>query len=240
MSSFTFPSALAESTAVSAQPAFNAAALPSADLFRSCSASSCELAWGEFVERFHGRLVVAVRRALLRLAGGLRYDERVEDLVQEVYCRLLGDGRRKRTFHGQTEAQLMSYLRRVAISVVIDARREALAEKRWGGQRIAWTDWNPEAGGSVVAESGPEHRLLAGERRRAFLSVCRLALGRQANSATVEIARLALLEGWTSREIAAGLGGRMGVAGVDSVIHRLRRRLAFQGIALPRRDRHAD
>ena len=213
-----------------------ASSLGSADLFRSCSAGNCDRAWQEFVERFHSRLVTAVRRALLRLGVEGPYEERVEDLVQEIYCRLLGAGRRTRCFRGSSEAQLMTYLQRVATSVVVDDRRVALAGKRWGGHRVAWTDWQLVAALGVAAESGPEDRLLDRERRRTFLGICRHALGRRANSTTVKIARLALLEGWTSREIAAGLGGQMGVAGVDSIIYRLRRRLAGRGIALPRRD----
>lgn len=212
-------------------------AASSADLFRSCAAGNCDRAWREFVARFHARLVTAVRRALLRQTYAMELEERVEDLVQEVYCRLLGSADRRRRFQGNSEAQLMAYLQRVALSVVVDARREALAEKRWGGQRIAWAEWRLAPNVGVTEEADAEERLLFGERRRLFLAICREALGRRANSTTMQIARLALLEGWTSREIAAGLDGRLGVAGVDSIISRLRRRLAGLGVALPRRDR---
>jgi RNA polymerase sigma factor (sigma-70 family) len=211
--------------------------LGSADLFRSCAAGNCDRAWREFVERFHSRLITAVRRTLLRLGDPGADVERVEDLVQEVYCRLLGDGHRRRRFHGSSEAQLMTYLQRVAVSVVVDARREALAEKRWAGHRVAWAEWRLAPAICVDTGDGPEARLLAGERRRAFLAICRRALGRRADATTAKVARLALFDGWTSREIAADLGGRMTVAGIDSIICRLRRNLAAQGIALPRRDR---
>jgi DNA-directed RNA polymerase specialized sigma24 family protein len=212
------------------------AAVSSADLFRTCAAGNCDGAWREFVKRFHGRLVTAVRRALLRLGAPGANAEKVEDLVQEVYCRLLSGGRRPRSFRGESEAQLMSYLQRVAASVVVDARRVALAEKRGGGHRVAWADWRLGPAVGIGEASGPEDRLLAREQRRAFLAVCRQALGRRATPTTVRIACLALLEGWSSREIAAGLAGRMGIAGIDSVIYRLRRNLARRGIAVPRRD----
>jgi RNA polymerase sigma factor (sigma-70 family) len=222
-----------------ASPASKTAAhshLSSADLFRRCAAGGCDLAWREFVERFHGRLIHAVRRTLLRLGGDAPHEERVDDLVQEIYCRLLSEGRRRQSFRGVTEGQLMTYLQRVVASVVIDARREALAEKRAGGFRVAWQEWKllPEA--AVVADESPEERLLAEERRRGLLAICRDALGRQADATTARIARLALLEGWSSREIAERLDGRMGTAGIDSLIYRLRRRLAGRGIDLPRRD----
>ena len=222
------------------QTASPAPALPSAELFRVCAAGNCERAWREFVARFHARLVTAVRRALLR-QGDARHigghSERVEDLVQEVYCRLLGDGGRRRGFRGESEGQLVTYLQRVAVSVVVDARREALAAKRCGGHRVAWVEERcapPVAGDET---HGPEDRLLARERRREFLILCRQALGRRADATTERIARLALLEGWTSREIAAGFDGAPGVAAIDSLIFRLRRSLAGRGISLPRRDR---
>lgn len=212
----------------------------SADLFRSCTSGSCEGCWHEFVERFHGRLVSTVRRQLLHLEAIESFDDRVEDLVQEVYCRLLGAGRRRRRFFGTSEAQLMTYLQCVVHSVVIDARREALAEKRWGGRRVTWADWRQLPAPEPVADDDPEVRLLRDERRRGFLAICRQTLGRRADATTVRIARLALLEGWSSREIAAGLGGRMGIAGIDSIIHRLRRSLAANGIVLPYRVRKAE
>ena len=203
----------------------------STDLFRSCASARCERAWSEFVARFHARLVCAVRRTLVRLEVSSSNEERVEDLVQEVYCRLLGGGRG--LFRGDSEAQLMTYLQRVAESVVVDARRLALADKRWGGRRVEFEEGTPLTSAEC---DGPEERLLARERRSTFLALCRHALGRRASPTTVRIARLALVEGWTSREIAAGLGGKVGIAGVDSVIYRLRRNLAGRGIALPRRD----
>ena len=190
--------------------------------------------------RFHSRLVTAVRRSLLRLGGAGTDADRVEDLVQEVYFRLLSGGGRSRQFRGNKEAQLMTYLQRVAMSVVVDARRVAQARKRYGGLPVLLEEWRlaPLAGSLQVG--GPEDRLLAGERRRAFLEICCQALGRHASSTAVRIARLALLEGWTSREIAAGLGGRLGIAGVNSIIYRLRRKLSGRGIELPRRHRIAD
>ncbi len=88
--------------------------------------------------------------------------------------------------------------------------------------------------------AGPRIACSPARRRRAFVALCRQALGRRATPTTVRIARLALLEGWSSREIAVGLAGRMGIAGIDSVIYRLRRNLARCGVELPRRDRRAD
>ncbi|MEO8276245.1 MAG: hypothetical protein ABI639_08485 [Thermoanaerobaculia bacterium] len=210
----------------------------SPELFRSCSAADADSAWSEFVGRFHLRLTNAVRRMQLRLGFSGSIDDRVEDLVQEVYFRLLSHGRRHvRRFRGENEAQLMTYLQRVASSVVVDAHRGALAGKRWGGRQIAMEDWLEIPPSRPGSGDGAEALLLAAERRREFLKLCREALGRRGSAMTLRIARLAFLEGWTSREIAHGLGGRVGITAVDSVIYRLRRNLAARGFALPRRDR---
>ncbi len=107
----------------------------SADLFRVCAAGNLR----PRLARVRGALSCAPRdrRAAVVTAPGRRRRgsrERVEDLVQEVYCRLLGGGGsgRPRQFRGSSEAQLMSYLQRVAVSVVIDASGATLAEKRLG------------------------------------------------------------------------------------------------------------
>lgn len=235
------PPAVLDTTAGS-RPAHNppVSRLASTDLFRSCAAGNCEKSWREFVARFHSRLVSAVRRSILRLGMPAANRERVEDLVQEIYCRILGIRGRLCHFRGSSEAQLMTYLQRVAQSVVVDEGRVNLARKRSMGLEALPQEWRLASSAGSATIGGPEDRILAAERRRAFLEICHQALGRRASPITVRVARLAILEGWTSREIAAGLGGRLEIAGVDSLIYRLRRKLSDRGIELPRRDRRCE
>ena len=65
-----------------------------ADLVRRCARERDASAWEEFVRRFGGRLRGGVQRALSRAGGGSPAEE-FDDLLQEVYYKLLDDGARR-------------------------------------------------------------------------------------------------------------------------------------------------
>lgn len=193
--------------------------------------------WEAFVARYDRPLASAVRRALARLGAPVRRDV-VEEMVQEVYCRLLEHHSRRGGFRRSSDREVVGYLGRVARSVVIDQLRTARAAKRGG-------DWHrvTVAGGEGHAvdrladpAASPEDRLLARERRRLFLTRCRRCAGSGAQGRrNLRILELALLEGWSSREISRAMGGALRPSSVDTLIHRLKRRLATVGLAVPRR-----
>jgi RNA polymerase sigma factor (sigma-70 family) len=206
---------------------------------RTCASGACAATWEGFIARFDRPLGAAVRRALARF--GLRpRRELVEDLVQEAYCRLLEAGPLPGDFRGRSDREVTSYLSRIARSLVVDRLRSRRAVKRGG-------DWRRVPAGSgglegdVVARvadpaPSPEDRLLAGERRRLFLDRCRRSAGSgRVGRRNLRILELALLEGWSSREIAREVGGGMRASSVDTLIHRMKRRLAVGGLHLPRR-----
>lgn len=205
---------------------------------REHSTAGGEIGWNEFVDRYARPLHAAVRRALTRVQR--RADrELVEDLVQEVWCRLLEQGVRPHRFRGRAHREVAGYLGRVAASVVVDRTRAACAVKRGGEQRTLRIEGG--AGDRRPLDRlpdpapSPEHRTLRRERRRLLVDRCRRlagsgGLGRR----NARIAVLALVGGWTSREIAAAVGG-LAPSSVDSVIHRIKRRLATGGRPLPRR-----
>ena len=168
------------------------------------------------------------------IIGGLSREE----LLQEVYCRLLENrGRVLLDCRADSLPAAAAYLRRVAASAAVDRLRLLAAVKR--GRHLQVRLRNLDRGrwsGSFIAESpGPEARLLARERRRrAFARGRRLAGGRTPRR-DVSVLFLAYCRGLSSREIARRLGGGMTPARVDSLMHRLRRRLASRGIRIPRR-----
>lgn len=194
--------------------------------------------WGDLVRRYGPQLRARLGRTLLR--GGWRpLPERIDELVQEVYCRLLAaGGRRLGGFRGDTRAQLEAYLGRIAERIAIDELRAMRAAKR-DGRRLAQLGLlEPEALERTVDPEGtPLDQLLTEERWRQFSSACRRLAARRTGRRDAHIARLAILEGWTSREIARILGGRLRPSSIDSVLHRLKRRLAAEGVDLPRRGR---
>lgn len=191
-----------------------------------------EGAWPALVERHGERVRRAVRRTLAVL--GERTDpDRVDDLAQEVWCRLLERERAgRRGARGASEGETGAYLRRVAASVVVDALRAAGAAKR-RPVRLVHLDHAPESAQPADRSSCPLRRLLARERLRGHLALCRDLVGARDRRERLRIVRLAVVAGLTSREIAARVGGRWTPGGIDSLLFRLRRRLTRRGEALP-------
>lgn len=158
--------------------------------------------------------------------------------MQEVYCRLLERrGRYLQRCRGEVDGAVGVYLGRVAESVVVDYLRSRSAAKRGSGR--LW-DRRWEVGYELadwVVDSGrsPEERLLQRERHVRFFSRCRELVGSRSPRRDLEVLYLAFYEGWTSREISRRIGNGMTPSAVDSLVHRLKRRLAKSGVEVPRR-----
>ena len=206
-------------------------------LVRRCGTVGDDAAWEQFALRLGPRLEAFIRRILLA-AGVAISRERIEELRQEVYCRLLERDRRLlRRFRGGSEGEVAIYLGRVARSAVIDQLRTLGAAKRGAGLALVSLDATTSAHlVPAAATPNPEQHLLARERREQALARCRRAAGSRASRRTLRILELALLEGWTSREIVAAPVGRgLAHSTIDSLVCRARRRLAREGVRLPRR-----
>ena len=209
-------------------------------LIRRCAETGSEESWREFVGRFKRPIERGILRALRASSQNLRGYER-EDLTQDVFCRLLDHGRRRlRWCRGRTEDQIASYLCRVAETVTIDHLRAQAALKR--------RSWIFAAGAPATVPGdpidrledpapGPEQRAIHRELGQALEGHCRNAVSSATGQRDLEIFRLAIVEGWSSREIAERVGDGLSASGVDSVICRLRRRLQRQGLNVPRRSR---
>jgi len=208
------------------------------DLVWRCANQPSSELWEQFIERFQNRLHAGVYRALARCELELQRQDR-EDLMQEVFCRLL-DRRRRclKLCRGREEASVGAYLGRVAENVVLDRIRSTAAAKR-GRDRLV--ELRPDSIFDPVAEatdrrSNPEDRLLARERKWAFRASFREVAGKETPERDWTVFYLAVFEGCSSREICARLGGDLKPSTVDSLIHRLRSRLADKGLTIPRRN----
>lgn len=210
--------------------------------------------WSELLRLYLPHLTRGVRTAL-RHRGRRPGREEVRELLQEVYCHLLEEeGRRLRPCRRLNAAQAGHYLKLTAFRVALDRLRAAGAAKR--GHRPAGLLVVPAAPGAAtrpprtdlasraahrVADPrpGPERRLMLRECRRLLLRHCHLAaLSRNGRDRrNLRVLRLAVFEGWTSREISEALGGELRPGSVDALVHRLRRSLAREGIHLPSRYR---
>jgi len=193
--------------------------------------------WDRLVRRHGRRVVAAVRRVLCR-THGRALPEDVDDLVQEVWYRLIercgpGLGPLGRL----DEARAGAYLVRVARNAAADRlRRERTVKRGRGWLRSEGFAEASEAEVLADPAPSPEDRLLARERRLRFRAICRrLAPAGRRGARDVAIAERALVDGWSSKRIARALGGELTPSSVDSVVHRMRGGLAREGVELPRR-----
>ncbi len=198
------------------------------DLLRNCLAGRSTGDWHEFIDR-HGR---EVRRTIWRTAARMRLQlasPDLDELVQDFYCRLLSV--RDREFGGQTEDELRRYIVRVAQSLVIDRLRQESASKRQPRVRSRVADPSRLRSSKL----GPEERLLKKERRQEFFRRCFEVVRCDRVAIELQALAMALLDGWSSREIAGELRGAVSSDRVDRLVWLLRRRMLKDGIRMPRR-----
>lgn len=201
-------------------------------LRRSSWEKAGEAFWEELVRR-HGETLKVRIRGILRAAGIDPGPERLEEMVQEVYFRLLSRGMKHLNRGVDNRDLVPAYMARIAERVAID---EVRAHRSGRHTKVRWVPVDPE---NLVADSSsnPEDRFLRAEKRRLFLDRCRAvaALGRENQRRNFRILHLAFLEGWSSREIARA-EGRLAASTVDTVVSRARRLLEKRlGVALPSR-----
>ncbi|HVR95643.1 MAG TPA: sigma-70 family RNA polymerase sigma factor [Thermoanaerobaculia bacterium] len=183
------------------------------------------IVWEEFVHRHGNKLRYRVVRLLLQIGERPRPDQ-VEELTQEVYCRLLEGGGDLLERRADRQGELVSYLAKVTASVVIDRVREERAGKRGRARLVDVGCCGLRFFDRVAdAEPNPEQDLMQRERRHLFLERCSRFLNPGRRKRNTWILKMALFEDWRSREIASALGGRMAPSSVDSLVHRAVRRL---------------
>lgn len=206
---------------------------PSArELLDHCARGPEAAAWGEFVQRYGPAIEAGVRRALRRAGSVGPGPDRLEDLVQECYIRLLESrGRRLRGFRGAAEAELRSWLGRVAERTALDRLRAASAAKRGQGRLWPLADrW--DKGLPADPAPSPDRRLLGRERLCLLARRWRRLAGSEREA---RVLRLVFLHGLSSREVADASGGALTPSSVDSVVFRFRRRLKAEGLPVPER-----
>jgi len=189
--------------------------------------------WEEFA-RSHARDLARCVAATMRRIGWRPEPSEVEELVQEVYCRLL-DGRLPAGIEGWSRTQLWGYLQRVVRNVMVDEVRSRCARKRGGapqGEPSTVRETNgPTLGERRAPGPTPEERLIDRERARALRRrVCELG-GPEHGLRNLRILELAAVEGCTAAEISRRLAGALSASSIHTIIHRLRRQLAEPAVS---------
>jgi RNA polymerase sigma-70 factor (ECF subfamily) len=101
----------------------------SKELVRVCLASADELAWTEFIRRFHTVIASTVLRTARQWCEPSR--AQLDDLIQDTYLKLCeNDYRLLRSFQPRQEDSIYGFLKVVATNIVHDHFRSALAVKR--------------------------------------------------------------------------------------------------------------
>ncbi len=95
--------------------------------------SEAGFAWEEFIGRIQGQLRTWALQALrtFRQKEIAHFREAVDDIVQEVYVRLVqNDCQALHAFKGNTEDALFGYLKRITHNVALNRARQNAAQKR--------------------------------------------------------------------------------------------------------------
>ncbi len=197
-------------------------------LLLRCLASQRPGDWQMFIDRHGGEIRRTVHQAAVR--GGLPLaSPDLDEMVQDLYCRLLS--LRRRSFVGRSEHELWQYVHCVARSLVVDRHRLLSARKRRPIERSGSVD--PSRVPSPKPD--PEQRLLKKERRKLFFERCFEVVSCERMGLELKALGMALLDGWSSRDISRELEGGLSAGRVDRLVHLLRRRLKRDGIQMPRR-----
>jgi RNA polymerase sigma factor (sigma-70 family) len=186
------------------------------ELLRACIEGD-ELAWVEFIQRFHPVIAANVMRCARRFRE--TRPELIDDLVQETLlkvcahrCRVL------REFQPRSPDAIFGFLKTVAFSVTMDHFRIGLAEKRGFGRSDAALDVYAES--AVAGSEGLpeiEREILLGQIDQHLATVADPATGARDH----RIFWLYYQHGMTARAIAAIPGLGLTQKGVESVIQRL-------------------
>jgi RNA polymerase sigma-70 factor (ECF subfamily) len=101
----------------------------STELVKACLASADELAWTEFIRRFHTVIASTVLRTARQWCEPSR--AQLDDLIQDTYLKLCeNDYRLLRSFQPRQEDSIYGFLKVVAANMVHDHYRSTLAVKR--------------------------------------------------------------------------------------------------------------
>jgi len=217
------------------------------ELIRHCVATGDEAGWNEFVRRFNRYVSLAVVRTLVQ-RGGRRTESLdtglVEDLVQDVYVRILESSRGAlRSFRGSGDAAVFLYIARTAMSVVVDFLRRQGARKRESFVLSLDVSFESEDRDDVSmaqylasSEPSPEERAIESARRRDVAdALARVLKGRNAQR-DLDIAQDYLFADLTIGEIAVREATRMRESSVKSSLVRTSAKLREE---FARRERRA-
>lgn len=206
---------------------------PSAShLFQRYLDEQSDEAWSQFQERHMPYVKGVIRRAVRRFGIRLR-EPQIEDLLQELFCRLL----HLRPRFGGSDRKLWCYLSQMTLHLLVDRyRRTVFQRKRLSLVRHGLgAEWlHTELSSEEILT--PEDIAMRRDGWRQLCSLAARVVRPDRRSLELRALRLALLEGYSSREVSQACEGLLTPQRVDRLVFRLRRKLLAAGLGvLPRR-----
>jgi RNA polymerase sigma-70 factor (ECF subfamily) len=185
-------------------------------LIAACTSESSEQAWTEFVRRSHPLIARVITSAVHRFGNVSHTLTLVDDLTQDVYLKLCAHNfRALRSVEILQENSFFGFLKVVATHTVQDYFRSAASAKRGDAQE------QEEFALSPAASSEREREILLEE-----IDTILKTLSHKPNFARDRaIFWLYYRQGLPAKEIAALPDVKLGVKGVESILHRLTRQI---------------
>lgn len=195
--------------------------MPVRELIRACAAGNDGAAWEEFVTRFQRPISLSIARIASK--WGKDPALYVDDLLQEVYCKLWADKCRLLSQFAQEHSDdaVLGYIKTIAINVAHDHFKSLQSQKHGGGETDQMAeDFDPPAHSGSFGHSEAMDREVFLKQVDAQLRGC-------ASGANQERDRLIFwfyyLQGMSAKAIAALATIKLTAKGVEAVIFRLTR-----------------
>jgi RNA polymerase sigma-70 factor (ECF subfamily) len=189
------------------------------ELVKACAGSRDAALWQEFIRRFQPVIAAAVLRRARQWGEPSR--QTLDDLVQETYLKLCDNNSTLlRSFESRHPDSIFGFLKVVSANIVNDHFKAELAEKRGGGQTDAFDDASTVLSFPNTSNS-MEQRVLLKEIDHLLASI---ETGADAHR-NCTVFWLYYRAGLSASAIASLPSIRLGVKGVESLVHRMTRNL---------------
>ncbi|HWP44476.1 MAG TPA: sigma-70 family RNA polymerase sigma factor [Blastocatellia bacterium] len=203
------------------------------ELLERCSRQPCDnAAWEEFVRRYQSTIRTSVtktfhRKAMEDLDRKPQFpDDLIDDLVQDVYKRLITDRNRALTrFEGEYANSIYQYLTAISVNVVRDYFREVRAQKRpkvsYSLDELLENGENPRFSGPVSGYDGKPVSASPSFTMQEIEEALRKVVTGKNPDRDILIFQLRYYEGLTLEEIARVTGGKLSAISVGSILNRM-------------------
>ncbi|MCI0485301.1 MAG: sigma-70 family RNA polymerase sigma factor [Blastocatellia bacterium] len=208
------------------------------ELLSRCSRRPAdEIAWQEFVRRYHTTIKTNVVKTYYQKAKKeidrkpQFLEDTIEDLVQAVYMRLIEDQNEAlNRFEGKHDNSIYQYLGIISINVVRDHFREMMAKKRpkvsFSLDQLLEISDSPLLGENLSDIDGsPMSEASAYFTFDDVESALRKAVVGKNKERDILIFKMRFYEGLTLDEISRAVGPRVSAVSVGSILNRIIKRL---------------